>query len=331
MTAGGRQTSLLGFEEPPPRKSAVQPCVPSAQVRATGEALPADIRLGTSTWSFPGWQGLVYDAVHTSAEIARNGLTAYSAHPLLGAVGLDRTYYGPLTPDQAARMAGQVPDGFRFMVKAPRDLCNDWSIPVRDRRLCDPFDASWANHEVIHPLIEGMGDKLGALVFQFAPHPRGAFSGPDGFASALGGFLARLTPGPMYAVEIRNREWLTPAYVAALSQHGATHCLSVHPKLPTLHEQMRLVGPALQGGVVLRWNLGHGLAYEAAYDRYHPFNRIVDPDLVNRDHIARLCARAHLAGKPSLVSVNNKAEGSAPASIVCLAEAIVERLQDALE
>src|SRR5262245_5955808 len=47
---------------------------------------------------------------------------AYAKHPLLRAVGIDRTYYAPISADQFAAYAAQVPDGFRFLVKA-HELC----------------------------------------------------------------------------------------------------------------------------------------------------------------------------------------------------------------
>ncbi|MEZ5701694.1 MAG: DUF72 domain-containing protein [Burkholderiaceae bacterium] len=48
--------------------------------------------------------------------LAKNGLTAYAQHPLLGCADIDRSFYRPLTEAQYARFAGQVPDDFRFVV-----------------------------------------------------------------------------------------------------------------------------------------------------------------------------------------------------------------------
>lgn len=329
----------MGFDDPNPpskpthtaRRAEVTPSAPTPELEALGQALPASIILGTSTWSFSGWAGLVYGAQYASALLARNGLCAYSRHPLLKGVGLDRTYYRPLTAEQAKELAGQVPGNFRFMVKAPRDLTTQYATRHGEQPACEPLDAEWATRSFIAPLVEGMDQKLGAIVFQFPPHKRGALGGPQAFCQRLQAFLGTLPRGPLYAVEIRNRDWLIPDYVAALCETDAVHCLSIHPRLPSLHEQMRLTGPALQRGVVLRWNLGHGRAYEDAYHRYHPFDRIVDPDPLNRDHIARLCARAARAGKLCQISVNNKAEGSAPASIIGLGKAIAEKMKNAVD
>ena len=53
---------------------------------------------------------------YSEAVLAKNGLSAYAQHPLLRCVGIDRSFYRPLTEAQYARYAGQVPDDFRFVV-----------------------------------------------------------------------------------------------------------------------------------------------------------------------------------------------------------------------
>ena len=41
---------------------------PPEDVRALGEQLPPSLYLGTSSWTFPGWKGLVYDREATPAR-----------------------------------------------------------------------------------------------------------------------------------------------------------------------------------------------------------------------------------------------------------------------
>ena len=280
--------------------------------------LPSNVYLGTSSWSFPGWRGLVYDRSYSSSELAQQGLPAYAEHPLFRGVGLDRTYYGPITVDRARYYRSQVPSIFSFTVKAPRELTTLGTPHT--------LDVAWAKEMFIEPLVEGLGETLGAIVFQFPPHEPSAFGGAESFADCLHTFLTGLPAGPRYAVEVRNGPWLIPAYTEALCDTDTLHCMSVHPRLPNLHVQLQAAGATLGGGLVLRWNLGHQQQYGEARSRYSPFDRLVDPDEVSRDHISRLCARAAMAGKVALVTINNKAEGSAPMSVGHLAQAIVDRL-----
>lgn len=81
------------------------------------------------------------------------------------------------------------------------------------------------------------------------------------------------------------------------------------------------------GPLVCRWNLNFSygaFGYEQARDDYAPFNQLVDPDPDpdTRAALTRVIAGTVGAGQPAYVTVNNKAEGSAPLSIRALAKAI---------
>src|SRR5215468_6845546 len=100
---------------PPP---AVGAAAVSPDMVALARHLPRQLYLGTSSWTFPGWQGLVYDHAASASVLARHGLAAYAQHPLLRTVCVDRTFYAPLSAAAYAAYAAVVPDDFRFVVKA---------------------------------------------------------------------------------------------------------------------------------------------------------------------------------------------------------------------
>ncbi len=127
----------------------------------------------------------------------------------------------------------------------------------------------------------------------------------------------------MYAVELRNHQLLSPAYREVLTDLGVCHCFNIHPSMPALYEQMRLVPPEAMPTFLVRWMLHPACRYEEAKTRYQPFDRIVDDDCDNRQTIANLCLAALAAGHPTFVIANNKAEGSAPCTVFRLAEDIV--------
>ncbi|HSU81850.1 MAG TPA: DUF72 domain-containing protein, partial [Thermoanaerobaculia bacterium] len=113
------QLALFAFEpEPAPDRRGVGAAPQSEEVEALGRALPPEVHLGGSTWSFPGWAGLVYDRTHTPSKLAREGLAAYGRHPLLRAVGVDRTHYTPVEAVELAEYRNVVPEDFLFLVKA---------------------------------------------------------------------------------------------------------------------------------------------------------------------------------------------------------------------
>jgi uncharacterized protein YecE (DUF72 family) len=321
MVTPEEQPSLFKL---PPR--VVEAAAEHAEHRALREQLAAGLRLGTMSWSFPGWRGLVYGDSADPKLLAEAGLTAYSKHPLLGTVEVDRSFYEPLPARYFDALSEQVPSDFRFLVKAHED-CSLLRFPRHARygkkqgdenaRFLDP---AYATDAVVGPSLEGLGEKLGAILFQFPPQDVGA---PASFAERLAGFLQGLPRGVTYAVEIRNAELLTPAYARALQDAGAVHAHNVWGNMPSVLQQARLIPPVARRPLIVRWLMRRGDDYEGARSRFLPFTRLVEPDLPNRRDVATLIAKAVAHDVPAFVVVNNKAEGSAPASIVELAREIV--------
>jgi uncharacterized protein YecE (DUF72 family) len=322
------QLTLFAFApEAGTERKGVGEAAQPAEVEALGRALPGEIHLGGSTWSFPGWAGLVYDRSYTPSKLAREGLAAYARHPLLHAVGIDRTHYSPVEAVELARYREAVPEGFLFLVKA-HEACTLARFPDHarygaQRNQENPLflDPRYAADQVVAPFAEGIGGDGGALLFQFAPQSLGS---PAEFADRLHAFLAALPPGPVYAVELRNRELITARYGDALAAAGACHCHNVHPRMPDVRTQAGLAGTDRGAMTIVRWLLGPGMTYEEAGRRYAPFNRLVTPDPANRAAVAGLAREAVAAGRPFLCTINNNAEGSAPLSVVELSREVTD-------
>jgi uncharacterized protein YecE (DUF72 family) len=173
-------------------------------------------------------------------------------------------------------------------------------------------------------MVEGLGAKAGPLLFQFSPIPANLVGGPGPFIDRLFRFLDALPKGPLYAVELRTAAFLTEGYQEALHSAGVAHCYTVHPAMASLERQLQLIQAYQQPALVVRWMLHAGVRYQAAKERYEPFNQIVDEDSESRERIAVAVLDALIAERGVFVIANNKAEGSAPLSIFKLAERIAE-------
>jgi len=257
-------------------------------------------------------------------------------------VSIDRSFYAPLTVTDYLRYAQQVPDHFRFIVKAPA-LITDASVrgergePVSTNPCF--LNAELAAREFVEPCLAGLGMKAGALVFQFPPLPDPLLADPAAFVERLCAFLAALPPlpepgeageGPCYAVEIRDASLLTPRFVRALRAVGVRYCVGLHARMPDPLRQAAALalmdGEAPAGPLIVRWSLHSGFKYEQAKARYEPFDQLVDEDPHTRDTLAELAARYAIAGQPVLITTNNKAEGSAPLTCAKLARAIADEI-----
>jgi len=358
--------SLLFGDSPAARlEGVVGPAVQDAATVALGKRLPANVYLGTSSWGFPGWQGLVWDRFVPADKLSKAGLPAYSVHPLFRTVGLDRTFYMPMPEAALAEIGAMVPPDFRFLVKAHQAI----SRPMADEQgqtfgraalhtHANPLflDAKYAVDAVVGPTIMGLGERAGPIVFQFPPmdlSARGSLASTlartspagsptmrttrdviDAFEDRLARFVEQLPREPvgplgltpLYGVEVRNAELLSERHASMLRGFGVCPGLAGHPTQPEIAVQVDRLG-ALDGpALVIRWLLHPSQTYEDAKSAYEPFDHLVAADPPAREQIANAVIDAVSKGLPVFVVVNNKAEGSAPRSIMLLAERIAEGL-----
>ena len=309
------------FGGPPPDAQVVRPVTPSPELLQLAKRVPKNLHLGTSSLSFPGWAGVVYAEQYRVAVLARYGLRAYARHPLLNALNIDSTFYRPPTVEQLAQQAADVPDNFRFVVKAYTGLTTAPDTPRAQQRGIEPvfLDPLFAKESVIRPTVKGLGAKLGAVLFQFSPLGIRYTRDPATFVARLGEFLTALPRGPQYAVELRDPEVLGSQYEDALAAAGAVHCLSVHSRMPPVDTQVLKPG---SGPLIIRWMLQPGEDYESAGTRFAPFDRILEPDKLNRSRISTLVKRGLSSGRDVYVMAANNAEGSAPLTLFELAKAV---------
>lgn len=308
---GPRQLSLLE-DDPAPVAPAPQPPL----VHALVARLPAALSLGTASWAFPGWSGLVYAGQAPRRHLARAGLAAYAQHPLLTSVSLDRTRYA--LPDVAtlSGYAAAVPAGFRFIVKLPSAITDArLRNGTRNRQW---LDAVTLVRDVLPPLVTGLAGHVGAWLLQI---PAVGVRAPE-LRDRLRDCLAALPRQPPVAVEVRGPAAQDAALPGLLEAAGAAWCYSVHPNMPPLPRQHAAFGGLDEPLRMVRWNLHAGLDYETARRRYQPFSQLRDPDPSTRAQVAGLVREGLARGRPVFVTANNKAEGSAPLTLLRLAEAL---------
>lgn len=313
----------------------VAPAELPAQVTEASAALHARwngrLRLGTSSWHFPGWAGLVWGRQYPQPMLSRHGLAAYAAHPLLRTVSLDRALYRPMADDEYARLALQVPNDFRFVVKAPAEVCD---ATRRDPQTGAPLapnpaflDPGLAVTLCARPAAAGLGDKLGVLVFQLSPLSPRWLSDEPGLHERLAAVWRAIRPElpehTVIALELRDPSLLTSALAQTLREHAVRSCLGLHDRLPVINEQLPLHRAMWPGDLVCRWSLQRGQRYAQARDRWAPFDKLQAPDVATRTTLARVTAATLNAGHCAFITINNKAEGSAPHSVLELALALL--------
>ena len=316
------QLTLFGEPEPaeaPPAVDAL--AIEHEEAARLAADIPAGIFFGTSSWSFPGWKGLVYSSSASTATLARDGLLEYARHPLLRTVGLDRSYYAPIPESDLQRYADQLPEGFPCCAKAPSAVTSaEPDFLSVDRFL----------FEILEPFARSFASHTGPFILQFAPGAARAVQSPQHFAHALDAFLGRLPTEFQYAVELRDRALFTPEYRQVLASHGAAHVYNFWSHVPLPARQATFLPPEDQPFSVVRLLMRPGATYEEQREAFRPFNRIVEPSETVRAQVADIARRVVNRGRRVFVLVNNKAEGSAPLTIKAIAARLAaERQKDA--
>ncbi len=186
--------------------------------------MKAEIRIGVSGWRFAPWRGGFYPKGLVQARELEY------ASRVLSAIEINGSFYALQTPGRFANWAAATPQDFSFTVKAPRYITHTLQLENPELPMAN-FLASG--------LFE-LGDKLGAVLWQFPPGmqfdsvqfetfltllPHSAATA-EALASRReqwmhGKELIKPRSGfPMrHAVEIRNQSFVNPAFIALLRKY----------------------------------------------------------------------------------------------------------------
>ncbi len=290
---------------------------------ALGAALAArfpEVRLGTSSWTFPGWNGIVYaEGTHEKALLC-DGLRAYAAQPLFRTVGVDRSYYAPLSAGDVADYAASVPADFRPLAKVWRAITA--TTPVDGGALPAPFlNAPLFLEKVRAPWL---GSRLSPVhVLEFPPMAPGTMTA-GAFAAALERFLGELPGDLALAVELRNEHLFSPRYAAVLREARVGHVYNQWTAMPSVGTQAKRFVARADAPVVVRLLLPRHARYADKKAEFAPFHRIVEAQPAMRaETVALVRAALEIGAKEVFVTVNNKAEGCSPLTVEAIAELLL--------
>jgi len=294
------------------------------------EAIPPNVRFGTSSWNYPGWKGLVYSRDYPASGASADLLAEYARFPLFTTVGIDSSFYGPLTEKMLAGYAGALPHGFPCVSKVWDRITVHTFAKAREKTRGGELNPDFLNAELFlsdvwDPLERHFAEHRGPLVFEFQAIAREDNVSPQRFADRLDAFFARLPRGGPYAVEVRNPEFLSPAYFAVLREHDVAHVLSSWTRMPSIGMQLDLPGVMTAGFILARALLRPGRSYADAVEEFAPYDRIRDPNPELRQDLVRVVEAAEQLRVPAYILVNNRAEGSAPLTIAAVARLLQER------
>jgi uncharacterized protein YecE (DUF72 family) len=300
--------------------------------RALAARVPSFIRFGTSSWSFPGWKGIVWRGAPSEAALAKGGLAAYARHPLFRAVGLDRSYYGPLTEEDLAAYAKQLEGTDLRVLSKVWDEITTFVYPKHPRYgsragMTNPsfLDPARFLDEVFEPYRRVFAQHAGPFLVELTPMPHHAIE-PGALTQKIDAFMAKMPSGFRFAFELRNSELFGARWLAALRANGAAHVATYWTAMPTLRKQLE-AKPFTASFAVVRLMLPPFTRYASQKVDFAPFDKLVAPQPEMREDVVTLLRAARDAGvSEAFVLVNNKAEGSSPLTVRALSERVAVEL-----
>jgi uncharacterized protein YecE (DUF72 family) len=218
------------------------------------------IRVGSCSWTAPGWERAFY----LPRTPPRDFITRYAER--YDAVEIDATFYAVPDPKVVLGWKQRTPDDFVFSAKIPRMVTHEKVLLDCDIEL--------------HAFMESIScleHKLGVLVFQFPYFARDVLQ-LDEFLTRLGKVKKALPPGE-YAVEVRNRNWISDTLFNGLSNLGYAFTPVALPGMPAVAAYskknavttdfvyMRFLGDRIHCEEMLARSLGEVAFTETVTDR----------------------------------------------------------------
>jgi len=102
-------------------------------------------------------------------------------------------------------------------------------------------------------VMDLLGDRLGPLILQFPYFNKHKFRGLGFFLERLQPFLDHLPKQYRWAVEIRNKTWLSEKLYSVLRQHGVALALVDHAWMPRPHDYFEAGDPITADFSYIRW------------------------------------------------------------------------------
>src|SRR5690349_7671858 len=164
--------------------------------------------VGTSGYSYKEWKGSFYP----EKIPAKDMLAYYAAH--LHAVELNNTFYRMPQPGMIESWKTQVPENFRFSVKAPQ-------VITHFRRL---KDAGQQTRQMLNT-VSALEDHLGAVIFRLPEEMKKDLP-------RLETFLKQVPADTPAVFDFRHPTWFDDDVVSLLRSQNRVFCISDIEDLP---------------------------------------------------------------------------------------------------
>jgi uncharacterized protein YecE (DUF72 family) len=277
------------------------------------------LRIGTCSWKFDSWKGLFYDP--SKNYTPDDYLVDYAQQ--LSSVEIDQWFWslfpgGVKLPDISTvkTYADSVPDDFVFTVKAPNSLTLTHFYSKQPKKYTEYAGRTnkyFLNIELLEKFLERltlMGEKLGPIMFQFEYLNKKKMPSKEEFFNRFHEFMLRAPRDHQYAVEIRNPNYLSPAFFEFLEEHALGFVYLEGYYMPPIGDVFNKFQPATADFCIVRLHGGNRLEIETETGGL--WNQVISPKPEGLKAAAQIVRANRRSNILTFVNINNHFEGSAP-------------------
>lgn len=285
------------------------------------------LKIGTCSWKYDSWQGLVYSAdtnkAQYLAEYARQFDTVEIDQWFWSLFGADKV----VLPDagMAEQYANAVPDSFRFTIKMPNSLTltHFYKQQKSDLLETNPHFLSTDLLQATLQKLEPLLGKIGALLYQFEYLNKQKMPGQNDFQQQFEKFAQYLPNDLTHAIEIRNPNYLNRRFFDWLRDLGLRPVLLQGYYMPNIVTTYRKIYPSLEQSVVIRLHGPdrQGIEAESGGD----WSSVLRPKDDELETIVKMIQHLRQRQVNVFLNINNHYEGSAPITIQKVRD-LLERL-----
>ena len=266
---------------------------------------PTALLHGTSSWHEKSWVGGFYP----EGTRQKDWLSYYATQ--FGTVEVDSTYYGVPRATTVDGWLNRTPDGFVMCAKFPRGIVHAGEGPRPEQDALLVPDRVGGELDEFLTVMRRLGDRCGPLVLQFPHFSRTVFEDLDAFLPRLDSFVASLPDDFRYAVEIRNRAWMTSPLLDVLRRHRVALVWTEIVNMPHPAELAASLDLVTTDFIYARL-IGDRRALDAKTDR---FDRVVMDRGANLRRWAQVLKDTLPRIPTAYVYANNHYAGHAPETI----------------
>jgi uncharacterized protein YecE (DUF72 family) len=176
--------------------------------------MAAQLRIGTSGWSYQHWKGVFYPEDLPASK----WLKYYSEH--FDTVELNASFYRLFPRKTFEGWAAKAPNDFRYAVKMWRGITHLKRLKVAEESLKDVCNR-----------MEGLGKAIGPILIQLPPSLHLDLDRLESFIKLL-----PQVSGFRYVLEVRHSSWFVDEFWELMNRYRIAFCIADAPGKPFLRK-----------------------------------------------------------------------------------------------